>query len=144
MAPPSRKADILALLPADVTDKDWANGTVENLQKRIDLQEAAIRRNLRQMRELELVHIGRWRRTKGLPAAVWIKGKGDDAPMLGPKTQAHYCKKHRAQVKKAVERARTGKRHDDRYSGRVAIALANDTAQRTRINPQHWFSALGL
>lgn len=144
MPPPNRRMEVLDLLPDDIKCSERKRGTVAKMIGQIDLNKPSICRYLRELKERDLAHIGRWNRTRGIPAAVWVKGPGEDAPMPTPKTTADYCKTHRKNVKKAVERARKGFNYDERYAGHVALAMAEEVAQRTRINPQHWFSALGL
>lgn len=148
MAPPSRKPDVLVLLPA-IDAIDWQNwipgrlGTIHGLVKATGMQEAAIRRHLRTLRCEGQARIGGWIRTLGCPTPVWVLGSGEDAPLPKTRTTAQYCRKYRRRVRRAVERARKGLQYDDRYNNHVALALADDTAQRSRISPQHWFSLLG-
>jgi hypothetical protein len=146
MPPPNRRMEVLALLPEpeDVAPNRGLRGTVAQLVTLIDLNKPSVCRYLRELKALDLAHIARWRPTGGIPAAVWVKGAGEDAPMPGLKTPGQYSKKHRKNVKTAIERARRGFKYDERYAGQVAKALADDVAQRTRVNPQHWFSQLGI
>lgn len=141
MPPPNRRMEALALLPT--ADKIYGNaGTIEDLCKKMGVVKAAACRYMRLLKAEGLAHIGLWQRTKGVPAAVWFAGPGQDAEPLKPLTSAQYSKNHRKRVKKAMERARKGLKVADGYKRHAARALADDLAARTRVNPQHAFSAL--
>lgn len=149
MPPPSRKQEILALLPpADAVDWPLGRlgrfGTVAYMVERVDFNEQNVNRYLKQLRAAGLCRIGRWHRTAGRPAAVWVLGAGPDEPMPAPRTQAEYNRKHRKRVKKAITTARRGGQFNQRYASKVAIALAYDNARSTRTKPQGIFAALGI
>lgn len=146
---PNRKNEILALLPpADAVNWPLSKlgrvGTTAYMVGRVTYNEANVNRYLRQLRELGLCRIGRWHRTAGRPAAVWVLGAGPDEPMPAQKTNAEYSRKFRSRVKRAIMRARSGESFNERYSTKVAIALAYDNARRTLSKPQGIFGPLGL
>ena len=146
MPPPNRKAEILAMLPpAEAVNWTLVRlgkfGTVAYMVSRVDYNEQNVNRYLKQLRAAGLCHIGRWHRTAGRPAAVWVRGPGVDEPMPPPLSQAEYNRRHRQRVKKAIERARDGKGFNERYAGKVGIALAYDYAASTRARPQGIFAA---
>lgn len=149
MPPPSRKNEVLALLPpAEAVDWPLGRlgklGTVAHIVGRVDFNEQNVNRYLKQLRAAGLCRIGRWHRTAGRPAAVWVLGVGPDEPMPAPRTQAEYSRKHRRRVKKAIATARRGGQFNERYADKVGIALAYDNARSTRAKPQGIFAALGI
>lgn len=149
MPPPSRKQEILALLPpAEAVDWPLGRlgrfGTVAYMVERVDFNEQNVNRYLKQLRAAGLCRIGRWHRTAGRPAAVWVLGAGPDEPMLAPRTQAEYSRKHRRRVKRAIATARRGGQFNERYADKVGIALAYDNARSTRTKPQGIFGPLGI
>lgn len=145
MPPPSRKQEVFDTLPrVDEAPRQGKIGTVEYLIDQTGMCRAAVCRHLRSLRDEGRAHIARWNRTTGLPAPVWVAGQGNDVPMPAPVGCAKYCQRHRKNVATAIQKARIGRKYDERYSGHVALALAADVAAKTRTNPQHWFSALGL
>lgn len=149
MPPPNRKQEILAMLPpADAVNWTLGRlgriGTVAYMVSRVDYNEQNVNRYLKQLRAAGLCHIGRWHRTAGRPAAVWVLGAGPDEPMPAPRTQAEYSRKHRRRVKKAIANARRGGPFNERYADKVGIALAYDNARSTRAKPQGIFAALGI
>jgi len=147
MPPPNRRMEALALLPPPEA-KHWTlrklggAGTIQNIVDEMGVVKAAACRYMRLLKEEGLAHIGRWNRTKGVPAAVWVAGPGIDAEPLPPLSSAKYSKNHRKRVRKAIEKARSGKVYQDSYKNHVALALADDLIASTKINPQHAFSAL--
>lgn len=147
MPPPNRKLEVLAALPLEEITKNTRRGktgTVAGLVEVIGVNAPHVRRYLRTLYAEGLAHIGCWNRTSGRYAPVWIQGAGQHALEPKPLKGAAYSRRHRARVKRAVERAKVGFKYDERYKGKVALAKAAEVAQKTRIAPQHWFSPLGL
>lgn len=143
----SRTKDVLAALPmpsiANSTRRGSA-GTVGGVAKELGLGLTTARRHLRLLKAEGLAYIACWNRISGPMVPVWVQGNGEDAPKPRPLTSAEYNRRYRARIKKAVERGSKGFEYDERYKGKVALAKAAEVAQRTRIAPQHWLSALGL
>lgn len=149
MPAPNRKQEILNMLPP-AEAVNWTLGrlgkfgTVAYMVSRVDYNEQNVNRYLKQLRAAGLCHIGRWHRTAGRPAAVWVRGPGEDEPMPAALSGAEYSRKHRKRVKRAIDRARAGQGFNESYAGKVGIALAYDHAASTRVKPQGIFAALGL
>jgi predicted ArsR family transcriptional regulator len=139
--------EALALLPnaeaKKLTAKKRGNkGTIEYICQKMGVVKAAACRYMRLLKAEDLVHIGAWNRTRGVPAAVWFAGPGEDAKPLQARSSSHSSKKHRKRIKNAVERARKGLDVAEGYKRYAARALADDIAAKSKINPQHAFSAL--
>lgn len=145
MPPPSRRHLVVEALTTREGlpyNKKTGVGTVNYLAKVTGLNKTTVKRHIRAMHAAGEVFIADYKRTIRDPAAIFVLGKGQDAPYPAPLPHAAYCRKYRKNVKTAIERARRGFKYDERYAGQVAKALAADVAQRTRENPQHWFSLL--
>jgi hypothetical protein len=147
MPPPSRKDEILRALPgADVLDlpkgRRGASGTKADLMKKTGMGSASVCRYLRILHEEGKAHIAHWNQTTGRPAAVWIVGPGVHAEEPERQPSREYSRAHRKRISRAIKNAKRGVRYDDRYAGKVALALADETAKATRVNPVTWLSAL--
>lgn len=129
---------IMAVLPA----------TGERIAEATGLTHDQVKHRLSIMRnpENKRVFVLRWVRNRSREAVVpvFAIGSEPDAEQPPKQSTATYSKRYRRRVSTAIRRAREGKKYDERYAHLVGIALAKDNAARTRINPQHWFSALGL
>lgn len=147
MAPPSRIKEVQALL-LEPEAKTWTKekrgrrGTVEYMAKQTGMWEPTICKHLRKLRADGLAHIGKWNPTTGNPAAVWFAGPGEDVPAPTEKNPGYYSKKWRKNVARAIANARAGKSYDQRYTKHVRLAEADDTVERLRVAPNHWFSLL--
>lgn len=147
MPRPNRRMEVYAVLPerADVMRATASKiGTNGWLMERTGMSKASVNDYLRELKADGLAHIARRNRTNKMPAAVWAKGPGEDAPLPPPLGDLVYNRRYRKNVRKAIDQGKRGKRFDDRYARHVARAIAEDVAARTRINPQHPFSALGI
>lgn len=147
MPRPNRKIDVLAFLPekeAALRSRVSKVGTTEWLMEQTGMGKGTVNQYLAQLKAAGLAHIGRRNRTTRMPAAVWVKGPGEDAPMPPKLTTAVYSRRFRRNVARAISQGKAGQKFDERYRSRVALALADDLAARTRIKPQNPFSALGL
>lgn len=147
MPRPSRKEEVFALLPeADAITwtkiKLGRRGTVEYLMDQMDVtSDTTIGRYLHMLHEEGRAYIGRWITPNGWPAAVWVKGKGEHAPVPVQHPDKRK-KRYRKNIERAVKNALAGRNYDERYTRHVRLAQVDDTVQRLRINPQYWFSAL--
>lgn len=126
---------ILAVLPA----------TYALIEKKTGLSYPTITSRLDWMKARGMCHIGAWRRPprNGAFQPVFHAGADEDVPCtLKRLGEAQYEAKYRRRVKRAVQKARAGGKEDPRYRLHIARLRADELAERTRINPQHWFSAL--
>lgn len=91
-------------------------------------------------------YVGNWEPCKesSVPVPIFYKGDFPDVPQPPKQSTAKISRKYRRNIRRAIEKAREGKPYKLQYSRHVARALASDLAARTSVNPQHWFSALGL
>lgn len=126
---------ILAVLPA-------AYAAIERKTK---LTRAQIEYRIDWMRERELCHIGDWDRAdqQGSFGPIFHAGKGEDVPCkLKPRTRLDTERRYRKRVQRAIKKATAGGKEDPRYSRQISLHKANETARRTRREPQGPFSAL--
>lgn len=143
-----RKEKLVTLLlePEEVT---WSKsrlgkrGTVELMKSKLGVNDNTMSRYLNELYADGRAHIGRWHRTAGCPAAVWVKGPGEHAPKPERQDGNVYKRKYRKNKANAIARARDGKPYDKRYAKHVAVAIADDTVARTSVAPVTWLSALG-
>lgn len=145
-----RKESLVKLLPP-AEAATWPlnilgkQGTIEKLRQLTGLRDNTLGRYLTMLHDEGRARIGRWHRTAGCPAAVWVQGPGEHAEK--PKAfedKNLYSQAHRKRVRKAIEKARKGKKYDVRYSKQVGAALASDTVKETAVKPVTWMSALGV
>jgi hypothetical protein len=115
------------------------------IEKKTGLSYPTITNRLDWMKARGMCHIGGWKRPprNGSFQPVFHAGAGDDVPCtLTRLGEAQYEARYRRRVKRAVESALTGGKEDPRYMRHIVRRRADDLAERTRINPQHPFSAL--
>lgn len=86
------RAAVLAALPA----------TTRLIRRRTGLGEATVSRWLADLKAANEAHIGRWRRTTGRFAGVWVAGPGEDAPKPEPRTQADRDRARRLREREAL------------------------------------------
>lgn len=86
------RAAVLAALPA----------TPRLLRRRTGLGQATNSRWLADLKAADEAHIGRWRRTVGRFAAVWVAGPGKDAPKPEPRSQAARDRARRERERAAL------------------------------------------
>jgi hypothetical protein len=147
MPRPSRKEELFALLPgAEVIAWTKAElgrrGTVEHLMDKMDVtSDTTIGRYLHMLHEEGRAYIGRWVTPNGWPAAVWVQGNGEHAP-VPVQDDTTRKNRYRKNVKRAVKRALAGRNFDERYTRHVRRAQADETIERLRVAPNHWFSAI--
>jgi hypothetical protein len=125
---------ILAVLPA----------TIDEIAKKADLTIAQVKYRLRRMKPQQC-HTGKWRRPRG-PGAyqpIIYAGPGEDVPCpLKRTTVSQRNKSYRRRVKRAVEKALAGGKEDVRYIRHIALRKADRLAEKSRVTPQTWLSAL--
>lgn len=143
------KPEIFKLLPSkEIAElpksKSDLAGTVSELALELDVWPTTVRRLLRELRKEGKAHIANWYRTPGAYKPVWARGNFPDVPQPEPLSTAKTCRRYRTKVAKAIQNGVRGKEYNDRYKHHVARAIADEVAERSRTNPQHWFSALGL
>lgn len=125
---------ILAVLPA----------TIDDIVKNAGMTLQQVKYRLTTMKP-HLCHTGKWRRPRGSGACqpVLVAGHGEDVPCpLKPRTGSDCSRRYRKRIKKAIERAAAGGKEDVRYVRHIGKRKADDTAKKTRSEPQTWFSAL--
>lgn len=123
-------------------------GTIQEIVERTGFTRDMVKHHLSKLRDEKDKHcyVGKWGRFKenNQPIPVFYVGNLPDIDPPEKKSQAIYSRRYRRNIRRAIEKAREGKPYKDQYASHVALALADDTAKRTRVNPQHWFSMLGL
>jgi type IV secretory pathway protease TraF len=147
MPPPSRKDEVLAVLPnASIFDlpkwKRGAIGTKADLMKKTGMCSASVCRYLRILHEEGKAHIAHWNQTTGRAAPVWIIGPGEHAEEPDRRPSKEYSRTHRKRITRAIKNAKKGNSFDERYAGQVALALADERAKASRINPVTWLTPL--
>lgn len=96
--------------------EDALPGTAVEIMAKSGLGRTTVSRWVKQMMDAEPreAHIGRWERTIGASAPVYVKGPGKDAKRPKPFTSKQLCARHRAlcrkdgrlEFRKAMNRAR--------------------------------------
>lgn len=88
----ARRALVLGALPA----------TPRLIRRRTGLGEATVSRWLADLKASDEAHIGRWRRTTGRFAGVWVAGPGEDAEKPEPLSQAAIDRARRLRERAAA------------------------------------------
>lgn len=145
-----RKTNVLKLLP-EAEALTWPKaklgkrGTIEHLKMKTGLRDNTLGRYLAEFHDQGQARIGRWHRTAGCPAAVWVQGPGPHAEKpVAFEDHNEYSRAHRTRVRKAIAAARAGRPYDARYTRQVGAALASDTVARATVAPVTWLTALGM
>lgn len=120
-------------------------GTYEQIERRDKLSFGKVRYALELMRAGGKCFVGDWTRAdaQGSYRPIFHAGAKDDVPCpLAPVPVEVSKRKYDKRVKNAIQKALEGGKEDPRYIRHISREIANQTAARARVAPQHWFAAL--
>jgi hypothetical protein len=116
------------------------DGTAQVLMRETGMSNKAAQNNLKRLKEEGRIHILTWTRTKS-PAAVWVRGAGEDAPRPPRLTPDEVLARKLRSQKTARENQKP--KNDRNYVMLNARERTVSTIEQARQQPHSWFSALG-
>jgi hypothetical protein len=126
---------ILVVLPA----------TLAKIVRKTKLTYGQVKHRIACMRKAGACHVGGWDRaeTLGSFAPILFAGEGKDVPCtLKARTPQQCERRYTRRIKRAFEQVDNGGKENPRYARQIALHKADQTAKRTRKEPQGPFAAL--
>jgi hypothetical protein len=115
------------------------------IEGKTKLRRPQVEYSLEWLRARGMCFVGGWAHAEmqGSFSPIFHAGKGADVPCtLKHRTRQASERRYRKRIKRAIEMAESGGKENPRYLRRIALHKAEQTARRTRTEPQNPFSAL--